>query len=104
MQGETISNILCTNSLDTISKESDREPFKYREKVEIPMLGYVDDTVDVHKCGKPTKEVNENTNREFNKRKLQLHSDKCHRMHVGKVKPCENLEIDNWNLRKKTGR
>ena len=41
MQGETVSSILCTSSLDTISKESPVETLKYRDKVEIPKLGYV---------------------------------------------------------------
>ena len=100
MQGETISSILCTSSLDTISKESPVETFKYRDKVEIPKLGYVDDVVDIHKCGELTKQLNVYTNSEINKRKLQLHTDKCHRMHVGKAKECETLLIDNWKLKK----
>ena len=101
MQGETISCILCTSSWGTISKETYDDSIKYREKIDIPKLGYVDDTVDIQKCGKSTKDMNEKTSKEFNKRKLQLHGYKCHQMHIWKEQVCETLEIDNWTLKKR---
>ena len=59
MQGETLSSILCTSSVDKISKDCDIESFKYRNKVVIPKMGFVDDLLDINKCGKETKQMNE---------------------------------------------
>ena len=55
-----------------MSKETDNELFKYRDKIEIPKLGYVDDVVDVNKCGKLSKELNERTNSELNEGNLNF--------------------------------
>ena len=63
-------------------------------KVDIPKLGYVDDLIDIQTCGENTKAMNEYTNDEINKRKLQFHGDKMHRMHVGKEKVCESIHIE----------
>ena len=76
MQGETISSILCTNTVDKVAKESPLEPFLYKKEVKVPKLGFVDDMVDINKCGKDTKNMNEYTTTEINKRRLQFSSDK----------------------------
>ena len=104
MQGETLSSILCTNTMDKMSADCRIEPLKYRDVVNIPKLGFVDDNVDITKCGKHTEEVNKYTTTEVNKRKLQLNADKCVRMHVQKkgqneVK-CSELKIDYWRTKK----
>ena len=105
MQGETLSSILCTNSMDKISKDSKIEPLKYRNKISIPKLGFVDDLMDIHKCKEMTKKVNEYTNEEVSKRKLMLSKDKCMRMHVKSKNSktqdcCDELLIDNWVSKK----
>ena len=100
MQGENVSSILCTSTMDTISKECEKETYKYRNEVDIPKLGFVDDLIDINSFGKETKELNEYTNHEINKRKLQCHGDKCHRMHVGKERKCESVYIDSWRKEK----
>ena len=96
MQGKRLSSILCTSTVDTVSKTCKIEPFKYRNKVEIPKLGFVDDIVDMHKCGHQTRLMNEYTTLEIGKRKLQFHEDKCHRLHIGKEKDCTKIFIDRW--------
>ena len=103
MQGETLSSILCTNSMDKISTECKIKPFKYREKIVVPKLGFVDDLFDIQKCKKFTKMVNIYTNEEISKRKLQLSRDKCKRMHIEpkstkNVTSCDDLFIDNWSV------
>ena len=50
--------------------------------MKISKLGFVDDNVDITKCGDHTKQMNDYTTTEVNKRKLQLNTDKCVRMHV----------------------
>ena len=69
--------------------------------MDVPSLGYVDDILDITKCGEDTKEMNEYTTQEINRRKLQLSWDKCARMHIGKKKKgtqikCEDIFIDKW--------
>ena len=50
MQGETLSSILCTNSMDLIAKECKLEEFTYKDNVKIPKIGFVDDVLDINKC------------------------------------------------------
>ena len=71
MQGETLSSILCTCTIDTISNECDIENYKYRDSVGVPKLGFVDDLVDIQPCGDETKNMNNYTDLEISKRKLQ---------------------------------
>ena len=84
LQGETVSSIICTSSVDLMSKQCPLEVYKYREVVDIPKLSFVDDIADVTKCGKSAKDMNEFTSIEISKRKLQLATDKCQKMHVGR--------------------
>ena len=55
MQGENISSILCTSTVDKVSKDCPLENFKYQNVIEIPKLGFVDDLLDINKCGVETK-------------------------------------------------
>ena len=96
MQGESVSSIMCTSSMDRMSKECKEPAYKYRDEVEVPKLGFVDDLIDVQTCGEKTKMMNKYTNDEINKRKLQFNGDKTNRMHVGKDKVCETIEIESW--------
>ena len=104
MQGETISSTLCTATMGQIEKDCELKPFQYKNEVEIPKMGFVDDTLDINKCGKEAKDMNKYTNDEINKRKLQLNQDKCKRIHVSKNKTirrtCEDLHIDSWETEK----
>ena len=82
--------------------------FEYKDKVKIPKLAFVDDMLDITKCGTATKEMNEYTTDALNKRKLQLSKDKCVRMHVASKKAkkkkqgsdCETVLIDEWKTKK----
>ena len=106
MQGETISSILCTNTMDVMSKECELEPHKYKEEVDVPKMGFVDDLLDINRCGEETVRMNEYTRNEINKRKLQLSYDKCARMHIkGKGEKegenkCQKVVIDMWKEEK----
>ena len=105
MQGENVSSILCTNTVDKIAKDCDIEHFEYRKVKLIPKVGFVDDILDVAKCGSETKAMNKYTTDEVNKRRLQLSFDKCARLHINpksKVKSdvneCEDVSIDLWTV------
>ena len=94
--------IVCTSSMDRISKDYKETGYKYRNEVDIPKLGYVDDLIDIQICGENTKAMNEYTNDEINKKKLQFNGDKRHRMHVRKEKVCESIHIESWKEEKET--
>ena len=104
MQGETISSIVCTTTVDKISKDCKIPPYKYKNAVNIPKMGFVDDILDVTKCGVETSVMNEYTVESMNKRKLQLSKDKCVRLHVknkktrkdNKSEDCKSVYIDEW--------
>jgi len=104
MQGETLSSIVCTSSVDKIGKECDLKPFEYRKTPMIPQMSFVDDILDIKKCGIETKAMNEYTTKQVNLNKLQLSEDKCARIHLqsknDKPKECEELKIDLWNVEK----
>ena len=102
MQGETISSILCTNSMDVMSKDCQLKPHIYRKEVEIPKMGFVD---DINKCGEETVRMNKYTRDEMNKRKLQLSYDKCARMHIkGKGEKKGNRKCEKVERRKENKR
>ena len=105
MQGESVSSILCTNSMDKISKDCPLKTYVYRENIKVPKMGFVDDLVDINKCGNETKDMNNYTTSEINKRRLQVNIDKCVRMHIHSnkskhLKQCENLSVDKWDVEK----
>ena len=103
MQGESISSILCSNSVDTIAKNCPLKPLQIRDSISIPQMSFVDDVIDANKCGRETQMMNEYTNNEFSRRRLQLGFDKCVRMHVSANKnlkntksKCGDVYIDEW--------
>ena len=67
MQGENLSSVLCTATAGEIEKECDLEPYKYKDEVNIPKMGFVDDLLDITKCGVDTVNMNKYTNTEINK-------------------------------------
>ena len=101
MQGETISSILCTSTVDKVAKKCTLNPFKYKKDIEIPKLGFVDDLLDINKCGVETKDMNIFTTTEINKRKMQFNGEKCVQMHIKSKKSsnggkCQNVFIEGW--------
>ena len=76
MQGENFSSILCTSTLDIISKTCPIEPYTYRKSVKIPKAGFLDDLLDITYCGIHTQQMNCYTNEEISKRKLHFSVDK----------------------------
>ena len=73
--------------------------YKYRDKVGVPPLSLIDDTIGVAKCGIESVELNEYRNVKSNIKKLQYNSEKCFKMHVGKkVDDCPELMINSWKV------
>ena len=95
--------------MDKMSKDCKLEALKYKKVVTIPKLGYVDNIIDENQCGDATVKMNDYTIKEINERKLQLSTDKCARMHIGrKTKKqtegehkCKNIYVDKRNVIKR---
>ena len=103
MQGENLSGILCTSTMDKMSQESKSKTLQYRDEISIPKMGFVDDILDMNKCGKDIKNMHEETIEQLNKRKLQVNKDKSVRIHVrgrNSSSKCEELYVDAWDLEK----
>ena len=47
--------------MDTIPKQCELKPYKYRNEVEVPSLGFVDDLANIHECGESTRILHEYT-------------------------------------------
>ena len=105
MQGEVTGPGQCSNQIDTFGKECVEENkllYTYKQEVDIPPLGMVDDVLAVSRCGSDSVAMNAFLNQKTNIKRLQYSTDKCHQLHVGKNKDlCPDLYIDEWKLKKK---
>ena len=55
----------CSVQIDSIGRDSlakDLEPFKYKENIEIPALGMVDDILTITKCSVTEVAINATVN------------------------------------------
>ena len=101
-QGDVFGPLLCSNQVDTIGKECLEEhkyTYMYKDEVEIPPLGMVDDLLCVSECGYKTSMMNSYIKFKTDSKKLQFGVSKCKKIHVGKCKEdfkCQNLFVDNW--------
>ena len=53
MQGTVFGSLICTSVMDKLAKIFYQNPelvYKYKNKVEVPVLGMVDDVLCVTKC------------------------------------------------------
>ena len=78
------------------------EPYKYKEEVEIPALGWLDDIITVSESGYKTPRMNSFINAQLATKKLRLGAKKCFVMHIGnKHEDYKNIElcIDGWTVK-----
>ena len=105
-QGEPWGPIECSLQIDKLGKESLNEyldPYKYKNEVAIPALGWVDDLITVTESGYKTARMNSFINAKLAINKLRLGPKKCFVMHIGnKHDDFKNIElcIDGWSVRK----
>ena len=88
----------------TLRKSLDKalEPYKYKDEVEIPALGFVDDIISVSESGYKTTRMNSFINTQLAMKKLRLEAKKCFVMHVGNEHDnYKNVElyIDGWDVK-----
>ena len=78
------------------------EPYTYKNKVEIPALGWIDDLITVSESGYKTARINAFINAQIASKKLRLGAKKCFMMHVGnKHEDYKNnqLYVDGWDVK-----
>ena len=102
-QGEVMSSLKCTVTVDSISKSHvenvDKHLYKYKESVKVPALGMVDDQIGVSKCGIDSLLSTAHLNAQTNIKRLQFGAKKCHKLHIGKSNVvCPVNTINTWDL------
>ena len=97
MQGTVFGSIICTAVMDKLAKMfySNQEIiFKYKNEVEVPVLGMVDDVLCVSKCSNQAVISNATINAFMEVNKLKLSETKCSRIHIGKkLNKCPELKV-----------
>ena len=103
-QGDPWGSIECSCMVDSLGKESlkpELNPYQYKGKVNVPLLGMVDDMLCISKSGPQTMQMNSFVNVRSAMKRLQFNSDKCHIMHIGKdIKEFDKMDfyLDGWKL------
>ena len=100
MQGTVWASLFCTVSMDKLGKEIYQNKaliYKYKQVVEIPSLGMVDDILTIQKCSNESVKINAVVNGFIESKKLTLSDTKCHRIHIQKhqyqKKDCQKLKV-----------
>ena len=102
IQGDVFGPMFCGIQVDEIGKEcieAEKYTYKYKGEVVIPPLSMLDDLLCISECGHKTAMAHSYIRFKSDSKKLQFGSDKCKKMHVGKVKDeykCQQLLIDKW--------
>ena len=95
MQGNVWGSLMCTYTMDNLSKEAYKTPeelYIYKG-VPIPPLEMVDDILTVTNV-KNTLNMNKRVNTFIEHKNLRLSKTKCHRIHIGKGhKECPPLKV-----------
>ena len=95
MQGTVWASLKCTAQQDKLPI------YTYKDEVEIPPIGYVDDVLTVAKCGNSSVINNSIANAFTESKKLKYGVDKCKQMHVGKNNSiCPKLKVHEQDMKK----
>ena len=102
MQGDVLGPLLSSNMVDkNIGEVAIRKGicYMYKDKVPIPPLAMVNDTLGISVCGVETTAMSSFLKTRTNIMNLQFGCDKCEKIHVGKKQYtdiCPTLTIDSW--------
>ena len=102
MQGDVLGPLVSSNMVDRhIGRMAiaTGNVYMYKDKVPIPPLAMIDDTLGISVCGVKTQKMNEFLNIRTSLMNLQFGCEKCEKMHVGKTKNtdiCPPITIDSW--------
>ena len=96
-QGVPWGNMECGVMVDGFRKQSlnpELEPYRYKGKVPVPLLGMVDDTLMVSESGYKTQRLNAFINAKTVSKRLLFGVDKCFVIHVGKnIREYKTVEL-----------
>ena len=102
MQGTVWGSLCCTTSMEKLGKhmyEHEDMVYRYKESVEIPCLGMIDDILTIQKCSNNSVKINAVINAFVESKKLKLSKDKCHNVHIQKKlkheNSCKKLKVHN---------
>ena len=99
MQGSVWGSIECAVQMDTIGRdcyELGENLYLYKNIVETPPLGMVDDVIGVSKCGLDSIKLNTFICCRVESKKLEFGANKCKRIHLGKENIfCPELQVNN---------
>ena len=105
MQGTVFASLCCTATMDKIGQivyNDEDLIYKYKDEVDIPCLGMVDDLLCIKKCNEKSTNINAAVNAFIESKKLTLSSSKCHRIHFEKrskkTKECPELKVHDDNM------
>ena len=103
MQGTVFGSIICTSVMDKLAKifyQDEALLYKYKGVVDVPVMGMVDDVLNVATCSEQTVISNSTINSFMEQNKLKLASTKCSRIHVGKKKDeCHTVKVHEENMK-----
>ena len=102
MQGTVFAPLQATTSMSQLGSsayKSGKPLLTYKDTVEIPALGMIDDIATVNKCGVDAVISNSVTNSFVESKRLELGSNKSHRLHFEKKKKeCLNLKMHDKQM------
>ena len=87
MQGTVFGSIICTTVMDKLEKifyDDKTLLYKYKNEVDVPVLGMVDYVLCVAKCSSEAIKCNATINSFMELNKLKLAAKKCCKIHIGK--------------------
>ena len=103
MQGTVFGSIICTSVIDKLAKifyQDKNLLYKYKGVVEVPILGMVDDVLNVAKCSEQTVMSNSTVNVFMEQNKLKLAASKCSRIHIGKSRDeCHVVKVHDEKMK-----
>ena len=102
-QGGVNEPLKCTVTVDSIADKHVQNLqdhiYKYKDTVDVPPLGMVDDQVGIIKCGLDSALSTAHLNSQTNIKKLQFGEKKCNKMHIGKCDTvCPDTTFDTWKM------
>ena len=103
MQGTVFGSIICSTVMDKLAKifyQDKNLLYMYKSVVEVPVLGMVDDVLNVAKCSEQAILSNSTINTFMEQNKLKLAAGKCSQVHIGKkVDQCSVLKVHEESMK-----
>ena len=103
LQGDTFGSLLASVQVDTIAKDLKKAGlgYRYKEELEIDILGLVDDIIAVSEAGHKAQMINTILNLKSAEKGLQFGVNKCKAMIVGKSNHNylhSKIMVDKWEV------